>query len=130
MKFVLFLFFIFFYSFNVYADNDLNGDYSISAAIEENCDFIGEARININYNFVSIKAQKWQWKDSGQYKLKSFKGKFKKDYSKIAIFAKEIGSKHSLSGTVENNKISLIFSSTHEEANNRYGGCSFEFSKD
>ena len=79
---------------------------------------------------LKIKVKKWQWKDSSQFKKKSFKGKFKKNYTDISISAKEIGSKHTLEGIIKDNIIFLTFSSTHAEANKRYGGCAFEFVKD
>ena len=60
----------------------------------------------------------------------NLEGKFKKNYTNITIIAKDMGSKHKLEGTIEDNKIFLTFSSTHEEANLRYGGCTFILAKD
>ena len=127
--FLIFLFYLAFHSFTN-AEEGLNGDYSIVDNVAENCDFMGEAKLNINYKHISVKALKWKWKDTSPIKKKKFKGKFKKNYTDINISAKEIGSKHSLIGIIEDSKIVLVFSSTHEEANKRYGSCSFEFIKD
>ena len=126
--FITLLFTLFFYSI-INAEESINGDYIVLDNVAKNCDFMGDAKLNINYKHISVKAMKWQWKETSPIKKKTFKGKFKKNYIDINISAKEIGSKHSLIGKIENNKIDLIFSSTHEEANKRYGGCSFQFIK-
>ena len=130
IKFFLTLLFIFFFNSLSSAEENINGDYSIVNSFTEKCDFMGNTKLSINYKHVKVKALKWKWKDTSIAKKKSFKGKFKKNYIDIAISAKEVGSKHTLKGKVENDKITLIFSSTHKEASKRYGGCSFEFIKD
>ena len=130
IKFFLSILFTLSFVLTVNAQGELNGDYSRDDSIIEECDFIGDAKLNINYNHIKIKAKKWKWKDSSQFKKKSFKGKFKKNYTDISISAKEIGSMHTLEGIIKDNIIFLTFSSTHAEANKRYGGCAFEFVKD
>ena len=77
-----------------------------------------------------MKAKKWKWKDSSPFIKKSFKGKFRKNYTNISIIAKEMGSKHILEGIIKDKKIFLTFSSTHKDANIRYGGCTFELVRD
>ena len=129
IKFFTILFFFSIFNFVSVAEESLNGDYSIVDNVSESCDFMGDAKLKINYKHISVKALQWRWKDTSPVKKKTFKGKFKKNYIDISISAKEIGSKHSLIGKIENDKIDLIFSSTHEEANKRYGGCSFQFIK-
>ena len=129
-KFCLSIMFVIFFGLNVYAQTELNGDYSLVDSNIKECDFIGNAKLNINYNSIKIKANKWKWKDSSPLTKKIFKGKFKKNYTNITIIAKDMGSKHKLEGTIEDNKIFLTFSSTHEEANLRYGGCTFILAKD
>ena len=127
--FLIILFLITFNSFSN-AEENLNGDYSITNPVLDECNFMGKAKLNINYKHIKVKALQWKWNDTSNAKKKSFKGKLEKNYRDFSLSAKEIGSAHTLKGQVLENKITMIFSSTHEEANKRYGGCSFEFIKD
>ena len=126
----LMFFLIFFYSFPTLSLGENNGDWQSVGEISDKCDFIGEAKLNVNFKTVKIKVQNWKWNDSSKPEEKFFKGKFRKNKTDIYISSRGIGYKHILEGSIDGNSILLAFSSTHTEINNRYGGCSFEFSKE
>ena len=105
----------------VYSRVDLNND---------KCDFIGDAKLTVNFKNLKIKVKKWRWDDSLPYKEKFFKGKFRKNYIDIFMQARGLGYKHKFEGLINNGTIFLTFSSTHTEMNEKFGGCKFEFVKD
>ena len=126
-KFSLLVFiFVFFFSL-AHAGGEYNGNWHRIGQISDDCDFIGNAKLVINYKVVKIKVEKWRWLDNSEFGEKFFKGKFKKNNTNIFIQSRGIGYKHALEGIVNNNRIFLTFSSTHTKMNEKYGGCTFEF---
>ena len=129
-RFILIFFLAIFppsYSFSL---GENNGDWHTIGTIADSCNFIGDAKLSINFKTVKIKVQNWKWKDTSVPEKKFFKGKFRKNNTDIFISNKGFSYKHILEGNIDDNKIFLTFSSTHKDINNKYGGCSFEFVKD
>ena len=60
--------FVFFISIANASEN--NGEWHTVGKITDKCDFIGNALLNVNYNVVKIKVQKWRWIDSNKFKKK------------------------------------------------------------
>ena len=129
MQYIYLILFLFFLS-SANAANENNGDWSRSDRNTDKCDFIGNAKLNINYKTLKIKAKKWRWNDLAEYDEKFFKGKFRKNKKDIFMQSRGLGYKHVLEGMLYDDKIFLTFSSTHTEMNEKFGGCKFEFIKD
>ncbi len=129
MKKILTLIIIFFSLYSFAQAGNFTGTYSIVGKISENCDFIGNVNLDVNYNVIKIKAEKWRWLDTNKFKKKLFKGKIRKNNADIFMQARALGYKHLLKGTINNDRIFLTFSSSHTEMNEKFGGCSFEFVK-
>ena len=126
--FTIIILFSFFFSF-VQA-GEFSGNYYRVGKISEKCDFIGNAELVVNYSVIKIKAEKWRWLDTNEFKKKLFKGKIRKNNIDILMQSRGLGYKHVLKGTINKNNIFLTFSSSHIDMNEKYGGCSFEFAKD
>ena len=120
---------ILFFFFSFAQASEFSGSYYMVGKILEKCDFIGNAELVVNYNVIKIKAEKWRWLDTNEFKKKYFKGKIRKNKIDIFMQSRGIGYKHVLEGTINNNNIFLTFSSSHIDMNEKYGGCSFEFVK-
>ena len=125
--FTLVVFFVSFFSFVQANDNSSN--WHMAGKISEKCDFIGNAELVVNYNNLKIKGEKWRWLDSNQFKTKLFKGKIKRNKIDILMQARGLGYKHTLQGTINNDRIYLTFASSHTDMNEKFGGCTFEFIK-
>ena len=109
MRNYLTFFFIICLCLPVFAVTEHNGDWIIHSSSSEECDFVGNGKLNANYKTLKLKATQWKWKETSNFTKKTFKGKFKKNYIDLSIKAKEVGSKHVLKGSVKDNKITLTF---------------------
>ena len=121
---------LFFFFFSFVQAGEFSGNYYKVGKISEKCDFIGNAELVVNYSIIKIKAEKWRWLNTNEFKKKLFKGKIRKNNIDILMQSRGLGYKHVLKGTINKNKIFLTFSSSHIDMNEKYGGCSFEFVKD
>ena len=108
-----------------FSSGENNGDWHTVGSISDKCNFIGDAKLNINYKTVKIKVLNWTWNDSSAPVKKFFKGKFKKNKTDISIASKAIGYKLLLEGKIlgydsdsgeifDEPKIFLTFSSTSD----------------
>ena len=129
-KFSLLVFIFVFFLSLAHAGGEYNGNWYRIGQIADDCDFIGNAKLVINYKIVKIKVEKWRWLDTSEFSKKFFKGKFRKNNTNIFIQSRGIGYKHVLEGIVNNDRIFLTFSSSHTKMNEKYGGCTFEFARD
>ena len=120
---------LFFFLFSFVQAGEFSGNYYRVGKISEKCDFIGTADLVVNYNVIKIKAEKWRWLNTNEFKKKLFKGKIRRNNIDILMQSRGLGYKHVLEGTINKNNIFLSFSSTHMDINAKYGGCSFEFVK-
>jgi len=128
-KIILIFFGVLFIISNVFAAGEHNGEWFRVDSKLEKCDFLGDAVLNINYKVLKIKAKKWRFDDTYDYKNKLFTGKFRKNKKDIYMQARGLGYKHLLKGLINNDRIFLSFSSTHTALNDKFGGCTFEFEK-
>ena len=126
--FIVMVIFLFFSSF-IHAGDEYSGNWHMVGKISEKCDFIGNAELVVNYSIIKIKAEKWRWLNTNEFKKKLFKGKIRKNNIDILMQSRGLGYKHVLKGTINKNKIFLTFSSSHIDMNGKSGGCSFEFIK-
>ena len=128
-KFILIMFGVLFIVSNVFAAGEHNGEWQRVDSQLEECDFIGDAVLNINFKVLKIRATKWRYDDNYGYKDKLFIGKFRSNKTDIYMKARGLGYKHLLEGFIKDDRISLPFCSTHTDMNNKFGGCTYEFEK-
>ena len=128
-KFILIMFGVLFIVSNVFAAGEHNGEWKRVDSQLEECDFIGDAVLNINFKVLKIRATKWRYDDNYGFKDKLFIGKFRRNKTDIYMKARGLGYKHLLEGFIKDDRISLTFSSTHTDMNNKFGGCTYEFEK-
>ena len=71
-KFILIMFGVLFIVSNVFAAGEHNGEWKRVDSQLEECDFIGDAVLNINFKVLKIRATKWRYDDNYGYKDKLF----------------------------------------------------------
>jgi len=126
---VIIIFFTVIFSFKVFSANEFGGDWFLVNSSDDNCNFIGDGVLKINFKSAKLKVDRWSIKSTKKFNKRIFKGKLKKDLTEIELKSAGPGYYHRLVGEVEPDMITVNFITDLKIAEEVYGDCKFIFSR-